>query len=398
VTPAARVAAAIEVLDDIFAGQTAEKALTGWGRAHRFAGSKDRAAIRDHVFQALRCRASYAWLGGPRIGSGPEDKQTSETGRAVMIGAMRAAGQLDAMFTGDGHAPAPLASHEGAGDLAAAPRATALDVQDWMLPLFDASFGARADDILTLMQHRAGLFLRVNAARTTRDAAQALLLEDGITTQPLDSPDHALVVVDNERRVARAAAYLDGLVEIQDPSSQHAVEALALSSGDRVLDYCAGGGGKSLAMAAYGAQVTAHDINPRRMVDIAPRAGRAGVLIEQCTTDALAQMPPFDIVFCDAPCSGSGTWRRAPEAKWALSQDRLTQLTEMQDDVLSKARSLVRRGGRLIYATCSVFECENVDRVDHFLTLNPQFSCVDQTVFAPHGHGDGFYFAQLRCD
>ncbi|WP_281982215.1 RsmB/NOP family class I SAM-dependent RNA methyltransferase [Thalassorhabdomicrobium marinisediminis] len=382
-TPAARVAAAIEVLDDILGGAAPEKALTSWGRGHRFAGSKDRAAIRDHVFQALRCRASYGWLGG------------SDSGRGLMLGAMRAAGQVDAVFTGEGHAPAPVSEGEAGRQLAQAPRAVRLDVPDWLLPKFDAAFGAAADEILSLMQDRAGLFLRVNTARATRAEAQAALAAEGIATAPVDQVNTALHVTENERKVAGSQAYCDGLVEVQDVSSQVAMAALPVTPGMRVLDYCAGGGGKALALAARGAEVTAHDIDPRRMADIAPRAVRAGVTIARAQAEDLTPAA-FDLVLCDAPCSGSGTWRRTPAAKWALTEARLAALTGMQDDVLRAAAPLVAPGGLLAYATCSVFAEENAARIEAFLSAHPAFTLTDSTTLLPRAQGDGFYYAVLR--
>lgn len=382
-TPAARIAAAIEVLDLVLDGATPEKSLTGWGRTHRFAGSKDRAAIRDHVFQALRCRASFAWIGG------------AETGRGIMLGATHVAENQDVMFTGEGHAPQPVGDDEIGQDINAAPRGVRYDMPDWMLPYFDATFGDDADQIMTCLQSRAGVFLRVNAARITVQKAAAMLEEKGIKTEVLGNVKNALQVIENERRVALSAAYLDGLVELQDPSSQTAILSLNLQPGQRVLDLCAGGGGKALAMAALGADVTAHDIDPRRMIDLAPRAERAGVEISTLTTDELGDAAPFDLVLCDAPCSGSGTWRRTPAAKWELNEERLTELTRLQDDVLASAIDLVKVGGTLAYATCSVFQMENNERIEALMMRCSSFSTPEMHQTPPHVQGDGFFLATM---
>lgn len=382
-TPGARVAAAIEVLDDILAGTAPEKALTGWGRSHRFAGSKDRAAIRDHVFDALRCQMSYAWRGG------------AQTGRGIMIGAMRAANQLDELFSGIGHAPAPVAADESGAPIETAPRDVRLDMPDWLLPHFDRALGDQADGVLTQLQSRAGVFLRVNTARVDRTGAVAILAEDGIEAVPMDDIDTALQVTANERKVSRSKAYLEGLVELQDPSSQKAILSLGVTPGLRVLDYCAGGGGKSLALAALGAQVTAHDIDPQRMVDIAPRAARAGVVIQTATKTELQSMAPFDLVLCDAPCSGSGTWRRAPMAKWDLTPDRLDELISIQAEVLEEGAALVRAGGTLAYATCSVYEEENSVAIQEFMERNSSFELRHTNLTVTHVSGDGFFLANL---
>lgn len=380
-TPAARVAAAIEVLDLILDGATPEKALSGWGRTHRFAGSKDRAAIRDHVFQALRCMASYAWLGG------------AKTGRGIMLGAMRDAALVDDVFTGIGHAPVPVVDDETGQRLETAPRADQCDMPEWLMPHFDDAFGAKADAVMAQLRSRAGVFLRVNAAKATRDEARDALAQDGILCAPLEDVKYGLQVVENERRISQSDAYFSGLVELQDPSSQVAIEALDITHKLRVLDYCAGGGGKALAMAALGADVTAHDIDPRRMVDIAPRAARAGVEVRVITSADLSHEAPFDLVLCDAPCSGSGTWRRTPMAKWDLTSDRLTQLTQMQDDVLEGAADHVAPQGRLAYATCSVFDVENAQRVKKFATTG--WDVREVVSLAPETLHDGFYLASL---
>jgi len=382
-TPAARVSAAIEVVDLILSGETAEKALTSWGRSHRFAGSKDRAAIRDHVFQALRCQSSYVWLGG------------ASTGRGIMIGAMRSAGVEDEMFSGEGYGPAPIRPDENGARLDSADRSVQYDMPNWMLPFWDDSFGSDTPDILNLMQTRAGVFLRVNSLVSDQTKAIAALAEDNIVATPVPGVKTALQVLENERRVSNSNAYLNGVVELQDPSSQQAVHALNITSGLRVLDYCAGGGGKALALAAAGGDVTAHDVNPKRMGDIGPRAQRAGVHIEQLETKALTTQEPYDLVFCDAPCSGSGTWRRTPAAKWGLTPERLSELNDFQDDVIENGAKMVKDGGRLVYATCSVFAQENTDRVSSFLSQNADFSISEQTLIRPSSCFDGFFYTIL---
>jgi 16S rRNA (cytosine967-C5)-methyltransferase len=383
-TPGARIAAAIEILDLILVGSTPEKALTGWGRTHRFAGSKDRAAIRDHVFGALRCRASFAWLGG------------AVTGRGIMLGATAFAGTQDALFNGEGHAPAARLAEETLGDISIAPRHVALDTPEWLLPYFDAALGDEADTVLKLMQARAGVFLRVNVLKATPEQAADALASDGIVTASVKNMSSALQVIENERRVVQSTAYLNGLVELQDTSSQAAIEVLGIKPSLRVLDLCAGGGGKALAMAAFGADVTAHDIDPRRMVDLTPRAQRAGANIATFATADLASCDPFDLVLCDAPCSGSGTWRRTPSAKWSLTPQRLFDLTQMQDEVLDTAAGLIRAGGILAYATCSIFEVENKTRIQSFLARNSSYSSDFSRLTTPHETGDGFYLSVLR--
>ena len=384
-TPAARYAAAIAVLDRIVTGDPAERALTNWARTNRFAGSGDRAAIRDHVYDVLRARRSLAVRGG------------GGDGRALVLGLLRRDGIDPAsVFGTGGHAPAALSPQEAATPSATPTPAEAADLPDWLWPLWQDAFGAQAMAIAHAMRHRAALHLRVNLARTTRDAAQARLLDEGIATDAHPDVATGLVVLEHPRRVVGSATFADGWIEVQDAASQIAVAALPLTLGQRVLDYCAGGGGKALAIAdRLRASVWAHDVDAARMQDIAPRAARAGATIETCATSALSAQAPFDLVLCDAPCSGSGTWRRTPDAKWRLTPDALGSLNHVQADVLARGAALCARSGRLAYATCSVLSCENDAIVSDFLGRTPGWSIESVLRLQPGPQNDGFYMAVL---
>ncbi len=379
-TPGARVSAAIEVLERIRAGEPAEKALTNWARGARYAGSKDRAALRDHVFSVLRCWRSCAAHGG------------GEDGRALMLGSLRGQGiDPEEIFTGEGHAPARLSEAERVAGVPDA--AAARDLPDWLWARFEVSLGATAEAAAAALRLRAPIMLRVNARRATREAARARLATEGIVAQAVDITKTALQVLEGERKITTSQCYAEGWVELQDGSSQAAMEALEVPEGARVLDYCAGGGGKALALAArVDGAFFAHDVATRRMRDLPLRAARAGA--EVC----LVTQPEglFDVVLCDAPCSGSGTWRRSPEAKWALTPTRLTELTEIQRQILSEAASLIALGGLLAYATCSVLKEENQEVINRFLRENPEWVLRDARHWPISETGDGFYLAQLR--
>ncbi len=381
-TPRARVAAAIEVLDRIGAGDAAERALTNWARSSRYAGSGDRAAIRDLVFDALRCRRSFAALGG------------GEDGRALMIGACRARDEdPDLIFTGARFAPCPLTEAERAVRPEPVSDAVRLDVPDWVLELVRRDHGDAADAILEALRCRAPVFLRANLLRTDVAGAAAALAEEGIEARPHPLAETALEVTRNARKVRSSAAWTGGLVELQDAASQASVALVAdRLSGARVLDFCAGGGGKALAMAALGASVTAHDADRGRMADLPARAARAGARI------ALEDDPegPFDLVFVDAPCSGSGAWRRQAEAKWRLTPEGLARLTELQGEILDRAARYVRRGGTLVYATCSIFRAENHAQVERFLSATSGWRHRQHRQFLPTEGGDGFFAAVLE--
>lgn len=377
-TPGARISAAIEVLDRILAGARAEVALTNWGRASRFAGSGDRASIRDLVFSALRCRRSFAALGG------------GETGRGLMLGALRAAGTEPAtLLTGAGHAPPPPGPEEAGR---APTELEALDCPDWLAPALRDSLGADFAPVMRALRDRAPVFLRVNLARLSRVEAIATLAAEGIEAVPHALAGSAVEVIAGARRISGSKSYLEGLVELQDAASQAVAEALPLQDGQRVLDYCAGGGGKTLAMAARARlQIEAHDADPRRMRDLPARAQRAGVEV------ALTRTPhgPFDLVLADAPCSGSGSWRRDPEGKWALTPARLAELQAIQAEVMDRAAVLVAEGGVLAYATCSLLAGENEAQVGAFRQRHPGWSLTVQRRFTPLEGGDGFFLALL---
>ncbi|MEY4984604.1 MAG: hypothetical protein RIR62_2870 [Pseudomonadota bacterium] len=379
-TPAARAAAAIGVLDTILAGQPAEQALTNWGRANRYAGSSDRAALRDLVFDALRCRRSFAALGG------------AMTGRGLILGGLRAAG-LDpaAVFADDRYAPPPP-------DAADAPRAPegdeALDVPDWLAPRLKDSLGPDYTPVMQAMRQRAPVFLRVNPLRATRAAAIAALAADGVEARPHPLAAGALEVLGGARRIQQGAAYLDGLVELQDASSQAVVEALPLRDGQRVLDLCAGGGGKTLAMAGRArVALFAHDADPRRMRDLPARAARAGAAVK--ITEKPEKTGPYDLILTDVPCSGSGSWRRDPEGKWRLTAARLDELLAIQSGVMDRAAGMLRAGGVLAYATCSLLRDENGAQVAAFLARNAGWHCTAQHRLTPLTGGDGFFLALL---
>ncbi len=383
-TPAARVQAAIEVLDQITSGNPAEKALTNWARRSRFAGSKDRAAVRDHVYHVLRRMRSLAALGG------------GTTGRALMLGGLREVGDdPEAVFTGQGHAPAVLEDTErSAGHPPQSPSERA-DLPDWLYDRFCASLGAEADTQAAILRNRAPVTLRVNVRKITVPMAQSALAEEGIVAVESPVVDTALMVTEGARKVAGSGAYQSGLVEIQDASSQAAMAMIEVPEGGAVLDYCAGGGGKVLALAArHEAQFTAHDVAPARMSDLPARAERAGVAVRVAKTKDLPQMGLFDVVLTDVPCSGSGTWRRAPMGKWDLTPERLQELCDLQRQIVRDALALVKPGGQLIYSTCSVLREEN-EAVIEGLVAGADLRVIQSKRWEITDENDGFFCAVL---
>lgn len=385
-TPAARVSAAIEILDVWLGGKPVEAAILGWSRRSRFAGSKDRAAVRDLVFDAVRRKRSYAAIGA------------GETGRGLMIGAGRSGVfTLDDIFSGGRFAPLPVEAaesgrppHSGAEEN---------DLPNWLWDMFKDSLGEEAQTAAQALRERAPVFLRVNLRRVTLKQAQDALSLAQIKTQAVPDVPTALRVTDGARYLRNAPPVLDGCVELQDAASQDIVAGLPIKDGFRVLDYCAGGGGKSLAMAdKWDIEPFLHDIAPERMQDVPSRAQRSRIRLRTVTQAELAHEPAFDLVLCDVPCSGSGSWRRAPDAKWSLTPERLEALTKTQLGILERTKSLVRPGGYLVYVTCSILRTENDGVVQKFLSRCSGITEVSARFWPIHEHGDGFYRSILKVE
>jgi 16S rRNA (cytosine967-C5)-methyltransferase len=426
-TPAARIAAAIDVLEDIEARhRPAAEALKDWGTSHRFAGSKDRNAIGSIVFDSLRRRASARWIMG------------GDSARATVLGMLRLERGLDpeaivALFNGEGHAPAVLAEEErgrlSAGSLDGAPVTVAGDVPDWLGDAFVAAFGERAAAEAAALAQRAPVDLRVNSLKGEREKALKQLSHLSPAATPLSPWGVRLPLGPDGRSPALSAepAYAKGLVEVQDEGSQLASLLSAVQPGQQVLDLCAGGGGKSLAFAAMmenRGQIYATDSDGRRLMPIYPRLERANARNVQVRApkgqqDVLVDLAGrCDVVFVDAPCTGTGAWRRNPDAKWRIRPGALEQRIRQQDEVLDRAIRYLRPGGALVYVTCSVLKAENEDRIAALLERQPALMPRDAAHMArlagvpdlaahasPHGPGlrlspastgtDGFYVAAL---
>lgn len=389
-TPAARVQAAIELLDAIIAaarskGAPADRLIADYFRARRYAGSKDRRAVRDLVYRAIR-------LCGP----------VPANGRAAMLAV---AGQDDAiarLFDGSPHGPAPRGQDEEAANTGLAPK--------WLAAALRAS-GLGGREIAALLG-RAPLDIRVNALKADRagialpEAGEVLASGQGLRFE-------------SGTPVETWEAYAAGLLEVQDLGSQLIVEALPVAPGDTIIDLCAGGGGKTLALAARlgnAASLVAADTDKRRLGNLAPRAARAGAAVDHIVLlDPGREMAALaawrgkaDHVLVDAPCSGSGTWRRSPEGRWRTDPAELARLNHVQDHVLDLAAQLVRPGGTVAFVTCSLLDAEGVDRIAAFLARHPGWRSAALTLPLGRARGegmrldplhdgtDGFFIACLR--
>ncbi|MGE0769398.1 MAG: RsmB/NOP family class I SAM-dependent RNA methyltransferase [Hyphomicrobiaceae bacterium] len=425
--PGARISAAIEVLGDVIERhRPVSLALADWGKAHRFAGSGDRSAIGNLVYDGLRRRASLSFAMG------------ADTPRAIALGAAPEAfgvtpDEVTTMCVGVDHAPAPLNEREASGLVAPPPDApshVAADVPEWLWPEFEAQFGDRAIVEGQALAKRAPADLRVNTLKSTRERVlkalasftpQATALSPiGVRIAPPTGPSRT-------PNLQAEAAFQAGWFEVQDEGSQLA--AILSGAGPRlqVLDLCAGAGGKTLAMSAAmqnTGQLYAYDDDRDRLKAIFERVKRAAtrniqVLRARDRTALAALGDRFDVVLVDAPCTGTGVWRRRPEAKWRLKAENLEARMAEQVSVLDTASSHVKPGGRIVYVTCSLLARENAGQVRAFVERHKGFRVVpygevwrkaldteppasadgsDETLLlTPASHGtDGFFVAVLE--
>ena len=382
-TPGARLAAAIEIIGDIDQHRRpAPDVLKLWGLTHRFAGSGDRAAISGLVYDALRRRASSAWLMG------------EATPRAILLGMLKRERNLDTdaisqLANGAGHAPAPLSDAERAAldraSLDGAPPHVAGDYPEWLDAHLARAFGDERAEEAAALGSRAPLDLRVNTLKADRDTAAEAIAD--LAPEPTRWSPHGLRIrlsADAKSPAVHAEpAFLKGQIEVQDEGSQLAALFAHARPGEQVLDLCAGGGGKTLALAAAlqnKGQLYATDDDKRRLAPIHERLARSGARNVQVRTpksigteidDLNGRM---DLVLIDAPCTGIGAWRRNPDAKWRVRPGALEQRVKEQVELLDRAVDLVKPGGRIAYVTCSVLTEENGNQVRAFLGRNAKFA------------------------
>ena len=390
-TPAAKLAAAIEVFGSIESDRRpANDSLKAWGLAHRFAGSGDRAGIAGLVYDALRRRASSAWLMG------------AETPRAILLGMLKRERGLDTdavskLADGSNYGPPVLTDDErkrlDAADMADAPAHIAGDYPEWLEPHFARVFGETRAEEGAALASRAPLDLRVNTLKADIFKVEAML-SDLKPEEGRWSPWALRIRLSADAKspaIHAEPAFLKGMIEVQDEGSQLAALFSGAKPGEQVIDLCAGAGGKTLALAAMmqnKGQVFATDDDKRRLAPIHDRLARSGARNVQVRTpksvggevDDLAGK--CDLVLIDAPCTGTGSWRRNPDAKWRIRPGALEQRQKEQSEILDRAVPLLKAGGRIAYITCSVLDEENGAQVRAFVARHPEFSVQPPTDIA----------------
>ena len=388
-TPNARIASAILIIDSIIAGDPAEKVLTNWARKSRFAGSSDRSAVRDIVYDCLRSLNSFGTLGG------------NKTGRGVIIGYLLFSNkEPNLFFNGIGYGPSELTpselSHIDLTQNESSPLEV-LDFPDCLLDELKDSLGESFYSVNKTLKQRAPFYIRVNLSKATLDEVQLILRDQGIETELDDTCVTALKVLSNPRKVKQSDAYKTGLLDVQDLNSQISCRTIPVKNGWKLLDFCAGGGGKSLALSdRFSGTIDAYDKDFLRMKDIPVRSDRAGVTINLLSNDDIRTVSSYDLVICDVPCTGSGAWRRNPDAKWTLTTDNYEALKKTQQEIFDDASKLVSGNGVLVYMTCSLLKAENSDQVEAFLLRNSDWEVVFQESFPLSNSGDGFFVTHLK--
>ena len=421
-----RLAAAIEVLEDIEKRhRPAADALKDWGLSHRFAGAGDRAAIGNIVYDALRRKRSAAWL------------FDSDTPRALGFGALflewkETPESINAALEGDKFAPDVLDANEAKAlqsrRLEEGPDAIRADCPDWCAPLLEATYGDEWIVEARSLAERPPLDLRANNLKGDRTRVLVELAGAGAQPSPIAPRGIRIPPISGHGRhpnVQAEPAFQKGWFEVQDEGSQIVAELAMPGSPSQILDYCAGAGGKTLSLSAAmenRGQIFAYDAEKSRLAPIVDRLKRAGSRNVQVISSAAGLAPlkgHMDIVLVDAPCTGSGTWRRRPDAKWRLTRKQLEVRMAEQSAILDAAVTFVKPGGHLVYITCSVFEEENQRQVEAFAGRTPDFSPADHCAlwdrhFSAHAEKaridrvagialspaktgtDGFFFASLR--
>jgi 16S rRNA (cytosine967-C5)-methyltransferase len=427
-TPGARVAAAIDILGAAEnGGAPAEDIAAEYFRRRRYIGAKDRAAVSGHVYAVLRHRARLDWW-IRRQGAAP-GARTRVLAELLLVDGWKPEA-VAAACDGDRFRPPPLAPVEArlVRDLAGRtlghpemPRAVAADLPDWLEPYFLQVFGRDFEHQMAALNQPAPMDLRVNLLKADRDGARQALRAEGIAAEPTPWSPIGLRVA-QRAPLAGTAAFKEGLIEVQDEAGQLAALLVGARPSMRVVDYCAGAGGKTLALAAAmgnRGRLVAGDVSAARLERAAPRLRRAGVQIAERRVLARAHDPwvkhhkaSFDRVLVDAPCLGTGTWRRNPAEKWRATPAQLAELLSRQQQIMRDAARLVRPGGRIVYATCSLLAEENEAQAEDFLAAAPDFAplpaarawaetlgtappCGGRYLFlTPARHGtDGFFVA-----
>lgn len=385
--PPAQLQAAIELLEMIEQQRhPADRMMSAYYRSRRYIGSKDKAAISETTYSILRQKGSLSWLA---LESGFANTPRSW----VLINMLLEKKDPQEWFLGDDYSPRSLSGNEknaakyfnklSLNDaLINAPIHARLNLPEWLLPHLQASLGDDFEAEMRVLQERANMDVRVNTLKSDRETVQQMLAAEGVSVSATQVSPWGLTF-NQKVSLNSLKSFNDGLYEVQDQGSQLIALAIGVSPGEKVVDFCAGAGGKTLAMAAQMQNkgvLHACDVHTKRLENLAKRKKRAGahniqthIFSSECDKWVKRNAGKMDVVLVDAPCTGTGTWRRNPDARWNLEPENLVALQALQSAIVESAARLVREGGKLVYATCSILREENEDCIMQFLEQYPHF-------------------------
>jgi len=408
--PAAQVQATIELLEEVFqSGFPADRLMAQYFRTRRYIGSKDKAVISEQLYTVLRNKLSYEYL--------LNLQDISSESRFLVAVMLRFDGiELETVFDSVGHNPKAFAestletlNNLDLAELEKAPAHVRLNVPEWLAPKLQAALGEeRYEPEMTASNQRAHTDIRINLLQSTVSQTQHQLAKAGYTAEATELSPWGLRF---KHRVALFAlpVFKQGWFEVQDQGSQLLALVSAVKAGDKVVDFCAGAGGKTLAMAAMmqnKGTIYACDVHSKRLEQLSKRAKRAGahnirthVLSSENDKWVKKHRAIADVVLIDAPCTGTGTWRRSPDSRWKLTPQDLQNLVNLQQSILNSAARLLKPGGTLFYATCSLLNEENEDQIETFLAGNADFEATQIKLSPPlseHLHKVNYQGHQLR--
>ena len=393
-----RANAAIFILDEFLAGQNLNAILAKWSKANRYAGSSDRESIRDIVFDILRVKKTLTFILN-------KEKQLINGRALVLLHSVHYSLPLNDIFTGQKYGPDKLNNYENEfSEIAKENNERGFEVvdniPDFLLDEFERSLGSKFNNVMRLLEKRGPVSIRVNAHKSNVSSILEVLSSEGIEGKIAKKVRYGIKIIGNPRRLTQIQAFKDGYFEVQDLHSQKTIEGLPIKENTKILDYCAGAGGKILNIASLlkgNGRFFVHDLDKKKLIEADLRAKRAGIKLKRLNAHSMEKHhSSFDYILADVPCSGSGTWRRNPQQKWRITPYTLEEILNRQITILNEVKDLIKKNGFLFYITCSLLKIENEEVVDDFLIQNKNFSLLNKENITIDAQGDGFFCAVLQ--
>ena len=394
----ARVNTAISILDNFLVGKNLNSVLSRWAKNNRYAGSSDRESIRNIVFDILRVKKTFTFI--------LEKEKQPLNGRAlVFLYSVFYSLPLNDIFTGQKYGPEKLNIYEREfSGMAMEKNGRGFEIvdniPDFLLDEFKRSLGSKFNNVMRLLERRAPVSIRVNALKSDTSSVLKLLSLEGVEVKKSKEVKYGIDIIGNPRRLKQIKAFKDGYFEVQDLHSQKIIEDLPINEHTKILDYCAGAGGKILSIASLlkgKGKFFIHDLDKKKLIEADLRAERAGVKLKRLTNENFQKhYSTFDYILADVPCSGSGAWRRNPQQKWRITPASMREILKGQILILNDVKDLIKKNGFLFYITCSLLKMENEEVIDRFLIENQNFHLFNKRNMIIDKNGDGFFCAMIQ--